>query len=72
MILVKRCHDNVISLSIILVALDIRLALQKLILVINTTSIQQAHQKHQESTDGPSIPEGKVSSSRCAAKIIRR
>ncbi len=62
MILVKRCHDNVIALSIILVALDIRLALQKLMLVINTTSVQQAQQKHQESTEGPSIPKGEVTS----------
>ena len=33
--LVKRCNDNVIALSIILVALDIRFAFQKIILVID-------------------------------------
>jgi hypothetical protein len=60
MILVKRCHDNVVALLIILSALDISLALQKITLVISFISVKQAHKKRPKLTEGPSIPKGKV------------
>ena len=58
--LVKRCNDNVIALLIILLALAVRFAFQKITFTIGSTPLQKEHQKYQECTEGPSIPKGEV------------
>jgi len=55
--LVKRCNDNVIALLIILPALAVRFAFQKIQFIIVSTLLQKERQK---STEGPSIPKGDV------------
>ena len=70
--LVKRCNDNVIALSIILVALAVRFAFQKTTFTIDSTPLQKEHQKYQECIEGPSIPKGEDHRSRMRIKIIRR
>ena len=58
--LVKRCNDNVIALSIFLVALAVRFAFQKTTFTIGSTPLQKEHQKYQECIEGPSIAKGEV------------
>lgn len=56
--LVKRCNDNVIALLIILPALAVRFAFQKIHFGIVSTPLQKEHRKYQECIEGPSIPKG--------------
>ncbi len=60
--LVKRCNDNVIALLIILPALAVCFAFQKIQFFIVSTPLRKEHQKYQKCTEGPSIPKGKVTS----------
>jgi hypothetical protein len=60
--LVKRCNDNVLALLIILPALAVRFAFQKIPFIIGSTPMQKKQQKFQECTEGPSIPKGEVTS----------
>ena len=58
--LVKRCNDNVIALLIILPALAVRFAFQKIQFIIVSTLLQKELQKYQECIEGPSIAKGEV------------
>ena len=66
--LVKRCNDNVISILIILHALHIRLALQKIIFAIISTLAQKEHRKYGKLYNGPSTPKGELTSFAAADK----
>jgi hypothetical protein len=71
--LVKRCNDNVIARLIILHALYIRFALQKITSIIIFPLTQKEHQKYLELFEGSSISKGTVTSVPAAdKKIIRR
>ena len=56
--LVKRCNDPVIALLIILLALGVRFAFQKISCVIISTSIQKEDQTYPACIESPSILKG--------------
>lgn len=58
--LVKRCNDNVIALLIILPALAVRFAVQKIQFFIVSPPLQKEHRRYQKCTEGPSIAKGEV------------
>jgi hypothetical protein len=57
--IVKRCNDNVIALLIILPALCIRFAFQKIQFAAVSVSPPKECRKYPACVEGPSIPKGK-------------
>ena len=58
--LIKRCNDPVIALLIILLALDVRFAFQKINCVIISPPVQKENQTYLAFTESPSTLKGEA------------